>query len=438
MNPPPPRSRSGAIFLTVFLDIVGFSILFPLYPGLLRFYVDREGADSFVGELVSVLSGWADGDEFATVVLFGAVLGSLYSVLQFLFAPVWGSLSDRLGRRPILLWTIAGGVVSYAIWAISAQFSWFVASRLLGGMMAGNIATASAVVADTTTDRNRSRGMAVVGMAIGLGFVCGPALGGVLAGMELGASTDTAAWGLHPYSAAALGSLAMAALNWLWVARRLPESHPPERRLTRTPGARTLRPWRLLQSLPFPGIASTNGAYFCYLTAFAAMEFTLTFLAVERFSFSPSDNAWMFVFVGLVAAFVQGGFVRRQAARIGEQRLAVAGVAATIPGLLLVGLAPDTRFLYAGLFLMACGSSCVTPCLSALLSQYTPVDRQGLSLGVFRSMGSLSRALGPLLGGVAYWQWGSRAPYLMGAVFLLAPVWITLRLPPLPRRTESP
>jgi MFS family permease len=162
------------------------------------------------------------------------------------------------------------------------------------------------------------------------------------------------------------------------------------------------------------------------------MEFTLPFLAVHRLHYAPRDNAWMFVFVGLTIAVIQGGLVRRLAPRWGEKPLATAGMALTLPGFVLVGLTRSTLQLYVGLAFLAVGSALVLPCLSSLVSRYAPGDRQGLVLGVFRSLGALARAIGPLLGGVSYWILGSSSPYLIGSLLLVVPLALTLGLPPVP------
>ena len=429
------RGVMGVVFLTAFLDMVGFSVIFPLFPAMLRHYLELEGEASAVGSLKAWLSGFAV-DDWAVVTLFGGVLGSIYSLMQFLAAPLWGALSDRHGRRAVLLVTLAGTAVSYLAWAFAGTFLVLVGARLLGGLMAGNLSIVSAAVADTHEGPERAKGMGHMGAAIGLGFVVGPGIGGLMAGwsqsIDWGAA---AALGLNPFSGCALAALALASLNLLAAWRRFPETHSPEEgrgRRGRGPDGRTLNPLGALRRLDAPGVARTNLAYFVYFGAFGAMEFTLTFLAVERLGFDEAQNAWMFVFVGLLIAFVQGGLVRRLAPRHGERRLASAGMVLTLPGFVVVGLAHSTGALYAGLAFLAVGSAFVMPCLSALVSRYSPADRQGLALGVFRSLGSLARAIGPLAGGLLYWKLGSWGPYYVGAVVLLVPLLLALRLPPVP------
>ena len=417
----------GLVFLTVFLDMVGFSIIFPLFPEMLEHYVGREGEASLVGRLASWLLGIA-GDEFGVVTLFGGFLGSIYSVLQFLFAPIWGALSDRIGRRPTLLVTLAGTALSYVMWFFAGTFVLLVVARLLGGIAAGNVSTASAVVADTHPGAQRAKGMGVLGAGIGLGFVVGPAIGGLSASWNLLDAWPGAPAGVNPFSGAALFAFVLAVFNLVWVAARFPETRVADTSSEKRP----LNPFGGLKSIDVPGVRATNLAYFLYFVPFGAMEFTLTFLAAERLDYAPRDNAWMFVFVGLTIAFVQGGLVRRLVPKRGERSLTLMGFALTLPGFLLVGFAYSSPVLFAGLGLLATGSAFVMPCLSSLVSRYSPEESQGLSLGIFRSFGSLARAVSPLLGGILFWSLGSLSPYLFGAAALLLPWWLVRRLPDVP------
>ncbi len=424
------RRVLGMVFLTVFLDMVGFSIIFPLFPHMLDYYVGLEGETSAIGRLTSALASIA-GDRFAVVTLFGGVLGSLYSLLQFLFAPIWGRFSDHVGRRPALLLTLCGTAASHLLWIFSGSFAVLVAARLLGGMMAGNISTASAVVADSCPGVDRARGMGLLGAGIGLGFVIGPAIGGVTAFWDMAATFPWAmSWGINPFSACALAAFLLAAFNLLWVYRGLPETRG---KLSGDAGneemVRTIHPFRALAQLRFPGVRATNLAYFVYQVAFSAMEFTLTFLAVERLHYEARDNMWMFVFVGITIAAVQGVVVRRVVPAAGEKRVALAGIVLTVPGLITVGWAGSSVTLYAGLALLATGSGLVMPTLGALASRYSPDDRQGFALGVFRSMGALARAIGPLVGGLLYWRVASWAPYGLGSCLVAISLAMAAGLP---------
>ena len=437
MNARPEKGVLGLAFLVAFLDIVGFSIVFPLFAHMLEHYLALED-DGLITRLVDWLGGFVDGPdaEFAVNALFGGFLGSLYSLLQFLFAPIWGGLSDRIGRRPTMLVTLVGTALGYVLWTFAGTFALLIVARLVGGLMAGNISTVTAVVADVTTEENRSKGMGLIGAAIGLGFVFGPAIGGLayrwidVAALWPGG----VAYGLNPFSGPALCALGLSLVNLLLFATRFPETK-------RDDGAAVVRsanPIKLFRSVQTPGVPRTNFVYFCFLVAFSAIEFTLVFLTLERFQYEPLDNALMFVFVGLVIAFVQGGAIRRLAPKYGDRRLALVGVVFVLPGFIGVGLAANPTVLYAGLFAMAVGSALAMPTLSGLVSRYAPQASQGLALGLFRSLGALSRAVGPVIGGALYWQLGSRSAYLVAAVFLLIPIAAARGLPAPPGAAEGP
>jgi MFS family permease len=332
-----------------------------------------------------------------------------------------------------LLVTLLGTCAGYALWVFSGSFALLVLSRLVAGIAAGNISTASAVIADVTEGKDRARGMGLLGAAIGLGFIFGPVVcvGAMALAPALGGPPHEAGLALNPFSAPALASLALALFNLAWIAARFRETLPAERRGAGT-SAHAWNPWLRARRLQLPGLARTNAITFLYYTAFSGMEFTLTFLAVERLGYGVAENTRLFVTAGLVIALVQGGLVRRVVPRIGERRSAFAGLFLLLPGFVLIGLARSSATLYAGVVLMAIGSALAMPSLSSLASRYAPADRQGLALGTNRSFGSLARAVGPLASSLAYWKIGSGASYHIGALFLLWPLFLVLGLPPVP------
>src|SRR5512143_1183415 len=301
-----PKSRSPLviIFITIFIDLVGFGIVIPVLP----LYAERYGASE------------------ATV----GILLAVYSAMQFLFAPILGRLSDRYGRRPVLLVSLLGTVAGYLVFAFARSLGALFLSRLLDGATGGNIATAQAVIADTTTREERAKGMGMVGMAFGLGFIFGPAIGGFT--VKLGEA--------GPGIAAA--SLSFVA--FLWTAFRLPETRPPN------------APERALRILPVRSIAQALArpvaglilvlALVC-TTAFSSFESTFAQFLHERLGSGPSTVAWVFVVIGVTNALVQGVFVRRLVPRFGEARLVAAGA-------LTIG-AGFAALLYAGSFASVIG-----------------------------------------------------------------------------------
>lgn len=426
---PGKRSVVGVIFLTLFIDLVGFSIIFPLFPSMLDYYLGREDS-GLVGQLVNAitrLSGQPD-NTFLTTVLFGGILGSLYSFLQFLAAPLWGILSDRIGRRKVLLITVGGTALSYLLWVFSASFEGLLIARLLGGLMAGNISVASAAIADTTNREQRGAGMAIVGVAFGLGFILGPALGGISVawqpGTPIGPGQD---WGWHPFSGPALIALLLSLVNWVWVFARFPETRPANKEASERPIL-----FQSLQGLAVdkPAIRKTIRLYFAMLFAFSGMEFTLTFLAVERFQYTPVQNGLMFVYIGLLLALVQGGITRRLAPRIGEIKLAKAGLLAGVVAFLLLAWSGNSFLVfYAGLGFMAVCIGLASPCLQAIVSLYADEENQGRYLGQQRSAGAFARAVGPFIAAGLFFALGSAAAYTAGALFMILPLILVFGLP---------
>ncbi len=412
------------------MDLVGFSVIFPLFPSILEYYLELDGeagALAWILERLDSVSQMTGGGERFTPVLFGGVLGSLYATLQFFFSPFWGALSDRYGRRRILLVTTTGTCLSYLLWMLSGNFALLIGARLLGGAMSGNLSVATAAVADVTTRENRSKGMGLIGVAFGLGFVIGPALGGLFALFDpLQRWPELARFGINPFSAVALVAMLLAAANALWIQARFVESLPPERRGSGQIERNAIK--RLLQTQSGP-LRRTNFAYLVYILAFSGMEFTLSFLGVERFGYTATDIALMMIFIGFILIVVQGGLVRRLAPRFGEKRTALAGLAAVAVGLAFLSQAYSPGVLYAGLAFMALGAGLCSPTLTALVSLYAAPEEQGRALGVFRSVGSLGRALGPMAASFVFWWFGSDRLYLIGAGIVLVATALCLRLP---------
>jgi len=447
--PSPLRDRRiGIVWLTLFLDLVGFSIIFPLFPAMLEYYLAKAGAEgSWLASWIEQLNAFAGGGEsdrptFMTAVLFGGILGSLYSLLQFAAAPLWGALSDRIGRRPVLLLTVAGIAISYLMWFFASPFWLLVLARILGGLMAGNLSVATAAVADITRREQRTQGLALVGIAFGLGFIVGPAIGGLSALIDLTEIAPALAnWGVNPFSVPALISLILALINLWWIYSHFDESLPTANKTEADAesAAKTTHGGPLLAlklfSHPLPQVRRVNLVYLLFMLAFSGMEFTLTFLAVERLAFSTVQNGLMFVFIGLVLVIVQGGIVRRVSGRISEVKLATLGMGFGFIAFLLLSQAHSRVAFFIGLAAMASAIALASPTLSALVSLYSDEREQGRSLGLFRSAGSLARAFGPIIAAFLFFRFGSAVAYGACALFLLIPLLLTLRLPK-PRKDD--
>ena len=374
------RSPLFLIWLTVFIDLVGFGIIIPILP----LYAERHGASKFeIGLLLAV-----------------------YSLAQFVFAPVLGALSDRIGRKPVLAVSLFGTAVASFVLGFASELPgalWLIfAARILDGITGANIAAAQAYVADVTPAEKRAKGLGLIGMAFGLGFVLGPAIGGLLSTIDP----------TLPFYAVGV----LAAANAIAMLVRLPE---PERHISFSAEAGT-RFSRLTAALRSPETRLLLVVAMLTMTAFAAMEATLALLLKERFGFDQAGASFLFAFVGIVMAVVQGGLVGKMVDRLGERPLIVFGAAllATAFALLAAPLPATLGILLPALAMLSVGIGLHNPSVTGLVSRLTPASQQGSALGVTQSMSSIGRIVGPLVGGALY-HFGWSLPYYAGAAIMV-------------------
>lgn len=387
------------IFLVVFIDLIGFGIVLPLLPLYARAY----GASPLVIGLLAVS----------------------YSGTQFLFNPLWGRISDRVGRRPILLMSLTGSVVSYVLFAWAPSLLWLFISRLLAGLFAANISTAMAYIADVTAAENRSKGMGLIGAAFGLGFILGPAIGGFLS--HVGEFIDPHfAFSLPGYGAAVLSGLAFVLAIF-----KLPESLKAKKPLSDLPRSFSVavyfRP--IVQAVRKAEVARPLLVYFLVVFAISNMQMTFPLFTKTVYNFGVKENGYLFAFVGLITAALQGGLIGRLSRRFGEGRLAICGTALMMFGLTAIPFARSFPWLVVALLILGIGSGLNNPTLNSLVSLSTEASVQGGVMGVNRSVSSLARILGPLWGGWSYgalginWPYWTAGVFLLGAVAVGAPLW---------------
>ncbi|MEM8550174.1 MAG: MFS transporter [Verrucomicrobiota bacterium] len=427
------RRAIGAVFLILFIDLMGFSIIFPLFPEMLEYYLSKAEPGSLLDQLekwLETVTPELENKRFLVAVLFGGILGSLYSILQFIFSPIWGKLSDRLGRRRVLLITVTGTALSYLGWIFAGDFWILIATRALAGIMSGNISVASAAVSDLTDEKNRTKGMAVIGIAFALGFLIGPAIGGLSAQWNwVGCDRGLEAYGLNPFSAPAAIAFILAVINLIWIRRGFQETLPEQNRAEAIAREKD-EPKRIsgLFHIPLPDIKRACMLNLLFTASFAGMEFTLTFLAVERFAYSTLDNGLMFVFIGFWLIITQGGIVRRLAPKVGEKKLTLAGIACAVIAFSLIAVSETETVFYIALAFFALGAGLVFASLSGLVSLYADPSEQGKYLGLYRSAGALARAFGPISAALIYFTFGSTYCYIVGTAVMVVPLMIALKL----------
>ena len=357
------RARLIVIFTTVFIDLVGFGIVIPVLP----FY--------------------AQGTLFNATPRTVGLIYTSYSVMQLIFSPILGKLSDRYGRRPVLFYSIIGTGIGFMLLGFANSIWMLFAGRILDGITGGNISTAQAYIADITTDENRAKGMGLIGAAFGLGFVFGPAIGGILS-----------RWGIHvPFLFAAGLCFANAILLYF----RLPETLTPERRAQNRAAARKRRSKQLVDSLKEPRLAYVMTIYFLFIIAFSIMTATFAFYTMFRFGYDAQETGYLFAYVGVIAVIIQGGLIGRLVKRFGELPLIIIGAlcfAISLFAIPFVGPAVGgLGALLVGGAVFSLGNSLATPALNSLASTSVGPDQQGIILGVMQSVASLARAIGPLL-----------------------------------------
>lgn len=432
------RNQLGAVFLLLFTDLVSFSIIFPLFAEMLVWYHDHD-AGGWLALGMRAMDALAPGaSSYQQAALFGGVIAAAYAGLQFLTAPWWGRLSDRIGRRPVILISLAGSALAYLGWVLAGSFLMLLLSRLAAGALSGAVSAANAAVADITGDGpERTKGMALVGMAFALGFIVGPMLGGLLGHVRID-TPALAAWGVNPFSVPALVALTLALVNLGWVWWSFAETLPPERR-GRAGDERTANPLRLFSGDLGTGVGLANLVFFGHTLLFSAKEATLVFYAAETLRWQIHHLGFLFAGMGVMSAAVQGGLVRRLAPTTGPKPLAWIGLLLLIPGYVLIALAASlgSTALIIGCLLLAAAAGFAFPALAAQASLLGDPARQGHVSGAFRSAGALGRALGPLLGAALYFAIAPSAPYWAAAIGVALPLAVLYLVPAVPSAVEK-
>jgi len=347
------------LFLIVVVDLVGFGLVIPLLP----FYAVR-----FVASPQEVTA-----------------LVAIYSLAQLMTAPLWGRLSDRVGRRPVLIVSLTASALAY--------------------------------IADVTKPEDRARGMGLIGAAFGLGFMIGPALGGLLAGNDpVTADLETPAW-----VAAGLSALAL-----LGVALLLPESLPAERRDGAPPASRV---GAVLSVLRRPVLSRLILVNFLVLLAVAGMQSVFAIWAMPQLGWGPSRVGYVFAYIGLISAALQGGLIGRLTHYFGEERLLLGGLALIAGGLLVMPFAHHLPVLVGAVTALALGMGLTQPAINSLISRRAGPEEQGEVMGVSQSATSLSRVLGPLAAGLFFAVFGRNSPYFLAAVLVAVTLLLALKLP---------
>ena len=386
----------------LFVVMIGFGITLPVLP----FYVERLALES--------------GASRQSIVLHVTLLTSVYSLMQLMFAPLWGRLSDRIGRRPLILIGIAGYVVAQVMFGLSTSLWLLYSARILGGILSSaTLPVSAAYIADATNEKERSRGMAWLGTAASLGVVVGPALGGFLSRRDWHFNWSSGHFRVDSFSApffaaAFLGLLTLFAA-WLWLPESLLRTPARDDSRTREKGRNARSGWRTLVNSMFPLLALTLAGQFA-LTMF---EGTFALYAQAKFGYGPAEVGYVFVVCGLVMTVFQAGAVGFLAGKIAEMIQIGVGFALMGAGIALLAAAQTKFFVFTFVALLALGMAFISPNLAALISKRGGEQQAGASLGIQNASNSLGQAGGPILGGVLF-IWHADAPYLSSGTLLIA------------------
>ncbi len=365
--------------MTIFIDITGFGMIIPLLP----FYAETFQAGSTA---------------------LGVLVAS-FSIMQFIFSPILGRISDNVGRKPVLLLSILTSMASFIFFALANSFFILILSRIVAGM-ATETAVAQAYIADITSKKERSTGIGRVAAAHGAGFIIGPAMGGLLS--------------VYGFSAPGFAAAILTLLNLLFVFFFLPESiqnKSPGIRITRNSIAVYLR--KLVDALAKPLTGMVLVIFFIVFLGFSAIPVIMPLLGISFFGFGSVEMSYFFMYIGLIQIVLQGFIIGRLANRFGEEKLIAFGPLAMMVGMFLMPLFPNIVIFLASLTMIASGSGVMRTVVPSFISKRTPANEQGGILGVTQSVSTIARVPGPLVGGFVFEFAGLAAPFFLGASLLV-------------------
>jgi len=378
--------RIAILFLTIFIDLLGFGIVIPILPNLAK----TLAVDASISMEPDVAVGF---------------VAAVFSAIQFLFAPLFGALSDRIGRRPVILGSVLVNAAGYAVFGIAGNFFILLLSRVISGFGSANISAAQAYIADITDAKDRAKKMGIIGAAFGLGFVFGPPIGGWL--FELGGMMYVGFF-----------ASALCTINFILAFVMLPESNTQKGGVRRKPSD-TFKGMAKAWSIDIIGeLLLIN---FIYISAFSMMQINASILWKEHYSLTPAEIGNIFGIIGIFSAIVQGGLIGFFQKKFGLNRMLLWGCPVAGLGLTLIPL-PSQEWFYPvqilAILFLALSNGLLMPSINSLVSLHSPSNAQGSMLGILQSMGSLARAIGPVISGFLYAQY-YQLPYFAGGFLML-------------------
>lgn len=378
------------VYATIFLDVLGLGVLIPVLP----YYAQQYRADAMTVGLLS----------------------AAFSIAQFVSSPFLGALSDRVGRRPVILFNILGSAIAYYLFGWANTLWLLMLARVMEGITGGSISTAQAYIADVTPPEERMKRFGLIGAVFGLGFIIGPAFGGFLSQYGL------------PVPAYAAGTLCLLAAVFGYFM--LPESLSVEKRATGRLEIGDANPVKkIAQALSRDSIRAILIAIFVVNVAFGGLQSNFALFTLKRFGMGPQDNAWIFVYIGCLSIFMQGVVVRRLPKTLDPVKTCVVGLSGMAVGFIGISLAQAEWHLFPAIAVMAFGNGVAAPMLTGLISRRVGEREQGTVLGSSQAILSATRIVGPLMAGFTFDALGSGAPYWTGAILVVAGALIVTQVP---------
>jgi len=374
------------IFTTIFLDLLGFGIIIPILP----FYAEHYGASAFdIG-----------------------LLGTVFSLMQFIFAPIWGRISDRVGRRPIIVISLVGKAVAFLMFGLADSLFWLFAARIFAGITSATVPTAMAYISDVTSEKDRAKGMGMVGAAFGLGFIFGPAIGGGL---------SIYGYNVPIYFAAGISLIAAVIAYW-----KLPESLTLDKR--RYIKAVQFNFDNLINAVSRPNLGLLFLIFFSVTLSFANLETVFALFTERKFGYNAADNGYIFAYIGIISVTVQGGLIGPLVNKFGEKKLITFSTFLLSITFFLITVPENIYAFLAIVGLIAIGIGIHNPSVVTLISKNTPAEEQGGIFGINQSFSSLARVLGPMWAGFIFDAAGIGYPFVSGGIMIFFVFLLTFRL----------
>lgn len=380
------------ILITVFIDMLGLGILIPVIPFIVR--------------------------QFSESAFTVGLLSMSFALFQFFAAPILGRLSDRYGRRPLLLFSLLGSAIGYVLFGFARSLAMLFTARIVDGISGGNISIAQAYIADVTEPKNRSRNFGLVGAAFAMGFIIGPAIGGALAHY----------WGL---SAPAYFAGALAFGNTLLGFFVLPETRPKQKRTHAPMTFRTLNPiGSVLRGMQHEHVGAVFLTIFAFNVAFSGLQSNFSLFTLARFGWGPQQNAVLFSVIGISSALTQGLIMRRVVKTFGDQSIATVGLWLQAGAYMFIAFVWAPWMVFLGSSVMALGVGITNPTLSGIVSNSVSDKEQGVTLGTLQSVAALTRIVGPLWAGFVFDWLGPGSPYWSGSIMIAIAAVLIMRARP--------